>query len=335
MTQSMDSTGTLPPLILLVDDTLINLFGLVKVLKDNYRLKTATRGADALQIANAPEKPDLILLDVMMPDMDGYEACRLLKANPKTQMIPVIFITALTDSDNESMGLALGAADYITKPINMDIARHRIGNLLERERLRKEVEAYRDHLEELVQARTLALSLLKTHEAELERVAYFDALTGVANRRLLVDRLSQALAHAQRSGRSLAICYFDLDGFKSVNDQFGHDAGDQLLVEMTSRLQSILRAGDTLARLGGDEFALLLSDIERDKECQGILERILASIRAPLTIKNQSVSVSASIGVTLYPLDDAEPGTLLRHADEAMYQAKAAGKNRFNLYQPE
>ncbi|MEI6413881.1 MAG: GGDEF domain-containing protein, partial [Pseudomonadota bacterium] len=158
----------------------------------------------------------------------------------------------------------------------------------------------------------------------------------VPNRRLLVDRLSQALAHAKRSGRFLAVCYFDLDAFKPVNDQLGHDAGDQLLVEMTCRLQTLLRAGDTLARMGGDEFVLLLSDLEQDTECFDILERILANIRTPIIIKNQSfpvpVAVSASIGVTLYPHDDAEPGILLRHADEAMYQAKEAGKNCCHLW---
>ncbi len=332
MTNPTALMSTLPPLILLVDDTPLNLFGLIKALKSSYRLSTATNGADALQLANAPEKPDLILLDVMMPEMDGYETCRRLKADPKLQTIPVIFITALSDSDSESTGLALGAADYITKPINIDIARQRICNLLERERLHREVESYRDFLEELVEARTQALFNAQAHAANLEGIAYYDPLTGVPNRRLLIDRLSQAISHAHRSGRILAICYFDLDGFKPVNDQLGHDAGDQLLVEITCRLQTILRAGDTLARLGGDEFALLLGDIEQNKECYDILERILASIRTPLNIKNQSVSVSASLGVTLYPLDDSEPGNLLRHADQAMYQAKAAGKNQFYLY---
>ncbi|CAK0754570.1 diguanylate cyclase [Gammaproteobacteria bacterium] len=179
------------------------------------------------------------------------------------------------------------------------------------------------------------ISLIKAHEAELESIAYYDPLTGVPNRRLLVDRLSQSMAHAQRSGRLLAICYFDLDGFKPVNDHLGHDAGDQLLVEITCRLQNLLRAGDTLARVGGDEFALLLGNLEQDTKCFDILERVLASIKMPVSIKNQSVSVSASIGVTLFPGDNVDAGNLLHHADEAMYQAKKAGKNRFNFFNSE
>ncbi|MEI6413320.1 MAG: diguanylate cyclase [Pseudomonadota bacterium] len=172
----------------------------------------------------------------------------------------------------------------------------------------------------------------KVHVAEMERIAFFDPLTGVPNRRLLLDRLSQALAHTQRSERLLAVCYLDLDGFKPVNDQFGHDAGDQLLVEIAARLQSMLRAGDTLARLGGDEFVLLLGGLESNDDCYNALERVLEAIARPMTISGQPVSVSASIGVTLCPCDAADTGTLLRHADQAMYQAKELGRNRFYLY---
>ncbi|CAK0775308.1 diguanylate cyclase [Gammaproteobacteria bacterium] len=317
--------------ILVIDDMPANLRTLGAALTGEFDLQFATSGAIGLTLAGQ-SPPDLILLDVMMPDMDGFETCRQLKADPQLRAIPVVFVTALTDDDSEVAGLALGAADYLTKPVSVEIARHRICNLLEREQLRKEVEAYRDYLEELVEARTQAMTLAQARAANLEGIAYYDPLTGVPNRRLLLDRLSQSIAQAQRSERLLAICYFDLDGFKPVNDHLGHDAGDQLLVEMSSRLQSMLRAGDTLARVGGDEFALLLGNIKQANECCDMLERILASIRAPVIIKNQTVSVSASIGVTLYPLDDAESGSLLRHADEAMYQAKAAGKNRYVVY---
>jgi len=298
--------------ILIIDDIPANLRTLGTVLAKEFKLQIATSGAMGLDLAGQ-SPPDLILLDVMMPEMNGYETCRRLKDDPQLRKIPVIFVTALADDEDESTGLALGAADYITKPVRVEIARQRIRNLLEREDLRKEVEVYRDNL---------------------EQIAYYDPLTGVPNRRLLVDRLSQSMAHAQRSGRPLAICYFDLDGFKLVNDQLGHDAGDQLLMEITCRLQNLLRAGDTLARLGGDEFALLLGNLERDTECFDILERVLACIRTPVSIKNQSVSVSASIGVTLYPRDSTEAGNLLLHADQAMYQAKEAGKNCYCFHQP-
>jgi hypothetical protein len=150
------------PLILIVDDTPTNIHVLNEALHADYRIKVATSGATALAIANNPEsRPDLILLDIMMPEMDGYEVCRRLKKTPETQSIPVIFVTAKTDETDEEFGLRLGAADYLTKPIKASIVRQRISNLLEREHLRREVEAHRDHLEELVAARTTALSIAK------------------------------------------------------------------------------------------------------------------------------------------------------------------------------
>ncbi|MDO8925728.1 MAG: PAS domain S-box protein [Sideroxyarcus sp.] len=172
----------------------------------------------------------------------------------------------------------------------------------------------------------------KDHEAELSRVANFDALTGVPNRRLLADRLGQAILHAQRSGKMLAVCYIDLDGFKEVNDRFGHEVGDQLLVDITRRLQEVLRAGDTLARLGGDEFVLLFNDLEETNECFQILDRVMETIATPMRSGSQQVGVSASIGVTFYPADDEDGDTLMRHADQAMYIAKQTGKNHYHQY---
>jgi diguanylate cyclase (GGDEF)-like protein/PAS domain S-box-containing protein len=178
------------------------------------------------------------------------------------------------------------------------------------------------------------ISYLKEHEAELSRVANYDALTGVPNRRLLADRLRQAIARAQRSGRMIAVCYIDLDGFKRVNDQYGHEAGDQLLVNITIRLQESLRAGDTLARLGGDEFVVLFNDLAREQECLQVLDRILSIVAMPIVINTHEIVISASIGVTFYPSDNEDGDTLLRHADQAMYVAKQTGKNRYHLYDP-
>ncbi len=179
------------------------------------------------------------------------------------------------------------------------------------------------------------ISRLKAHEAELDRIAHYDTLTGVPNRRLLADRLAQAIARTGRSESSLAVCYLDLDGFKQVNDEYGHHAGDQLLIGVTEHLKKILRAEDTLARLGGDEFVLLLSDIDSPEECSVILERVLAATGSPVQMDGHTVSISASIGVSLYPQDHADADTLLRHADQAMYLAKNAGKNCFHLFDPE
>jgi len=176
------------------------------------------------------------------------------------------------------------------------------------------------------------ISYLKAHEAELSQVAYYDALTGIPNRRLLADRMVQAIAQAQRSGRMLFVCYLDLDGFKQVNDRCGHEAGDQLLVEVSRRLQEALRAGDTLARLGGDEFVVLFNDLAGERECGQILDRILEIIALPIVIGSHEVTVSASIGVSFHTSANEDGDTLLRQADQAMYVVKQTGKNRYHLY---
>jgi len=178
------------------------------------------------------------------------------------------------------------------------------------------------------------ISLLKAHEEELYRIAHFDLLTGVPNRRLLLDRLGQALARTRRSGRSVAVCYLDLDGFKVVNDQFGHAGGDKLLVEMTQRLRKVMRTDDTLGRLGGDEFVLLLTDLTGPQESELALDRVLEVIREPVEIDGKPVVVSASVGVTVYPTDDSDADVLLRHADQAMYLAKETGKNSYHFFDP-
>jgi len=154
------------------------------------------------------------------------------------------------------------------------------------------------------------------------------------NRRLLSDRLQQALIRTERSGKLCAVCFLDLDGFKTVNDVYGHAVGDDVLVGVTEHLKSVLRADDTLARLGGDEFVLVAAVASPD-ECTLILDRVLQVTRQPVSAGGQLISLSASVGASLYPADNADPDTLLRHADQAMYQAKQAGKNRYQLFDPE
>ncbi len=176
------------------------------------------------------------------------------------------------------------------------------------------------------------ITVIKQHEEDLDRIAHYDVLTSVPNRRLLRDRLEQAIARARRLGNNLAVCYLDLDGFKPINDQFGHEGGDRMLVEIARRLQSMLRADDTVARLGGDEFVLLWHDVGEETDCVQALERVLAKVSEPMMLGGEPVSVSASIGVTLYPDDNVDADNLLRHADHAMYSAKQLGKNRFQMF---
>jgi len=179
------------------------------------------------------------------------------------------------------------------------------------------------------------LTQIKAHEAELDHVAHYDPLTGSPNRRLLTQRLEQAIEHAQRSHDTLAVCLLDLDGFKLINDRHGQLIGDQMLIGVAENLKLVLRDDDTLARLGGDEFVLLLSNLTSTDEIALILDHVQTAIAKPVSIGGELLSVSASIGVSLYPQDNSAPDALLRHADQAMLLAKAAGKNRYQLFDPE
>jgi len=175
----------------------------------------------------------------------------------------------------------------------------------------------------------------KTQQESLKQMAHYDVLTQLPNRVLLTDRFTQALAHSKRHENILAVCFLDLDDFKPVNDLHGHKAGDELLIEVAKRIKSTIREEDTVSRQGGDEFVLLLGDIESFSQCEHTLKRIIESLSQPYHIAGQSISISASIGITLYPLDNSDFDTLMRHADQAMYQAKLAGKSRYHLFSAE
>ncbi len=179
------------------------------------------------------------------------------------------------------------------------------------------------------------ITVYKLHQKQLEHIAHFDVLTDVPNRVLLGDRLKQATSQARREQKMLAVCYLDLDGFKPINDTLGHEAGDQVLVLIAKRIQQTIRVSDTVARMGGDEFVVLLMGMDKIEECLQSINRLLESIAKPIQIQNQHFSVTASIGVTLFPNDDADQDTLLRPADQAMYIAKQLGKNRYSLYDPD
>jgi len=183
------------------------------------------------------------------------------------------------------------------------------------------------------------ITQIKEHQKQLEHIAHYDQLTDLPNRLLFADRLSQAMHACERRKRSLSVIYLDLDGFKAVNDTFGHDAGDTLLVTLSQRMKSALREGDSLARFGGDEFVAVLVDLEHPQDCLPVLERLLQAACTPVQMEYKGapveLSVSASIGATSYPQDAADADQLMRHADQAMYMAKQAGKNRYHLFDVE
>lgn len=328
------------PKILAIDDTPANLMALGVLMANEIDLRVANSGADGLALA-AQIQPDLILLDVMMPDMDGYETCRRLKADPQLRHVPVIFLTALANEDAECEGLGLGAADYITKPIKLSVARHRICNLLERENLRREVTTQRDALQCMV-------GDLEKASTQLHQLAFFDPLTQLPNRRLMRDRLQIAFAASKRSGHHAALMFLDLDNFKPLNDVHGHAAGDVLLQEAANRLTSCVRQTDTVARFGGDEFVVVLGDLhlQYHTACTlalGIAEKIKNSLSAPyqLSVPNEQSgpalvnhACTASIGVAVFKAAAITENDALKFADAAMYQAKEAGRNQIFLYAP-
>ena len=174
----------------------------------------------------------------------------------------------------------------------------------------------------------------KEHEKQLHHIAHFDALTELPNRLLLADRLQQGMLHADRQGDYLAVIYVDLDGFKEINDQYGHEVGDKLLVEMALRMKQVLRNSDTISRLGGDEFVAVFTDLPDTESCTPLLERLLKSISMGVNIDESVLHVTASIGVVFYPAEGVEPDTLLRQADQAMYQAKLKSKNCYHIFDP-
>ena len=197
-------------------------------------------------------------------------------------------------------------------------------SLIEIQSVGRDVTAIRDSQNELLQA-----------YEKLERIAHYDVLTNLPNRVLLADRLSHAMVQCQRRGEVLAVAYLDLDGFKAVNDTHGHSVGDELLIAVSEYMKEALRGGDTLARIGGDEFIAIMVDLEKVEESDLVLERLLRATAQPVTLGDVVMQVSVSIGVTFYPQDGADADQLIRHADQAMYVAKRAGKNRYHVFDVE
>ena len=175
----------------------------------------------------------------------------------------------------------------------------------------------------------------KRQKKALETLAHYDTLTQLPNRNLYADHFLQAVALSRITNTQLAICYLDLDNFKPINDQFGHAVGDQLLIQVAKRLQDNVKKTDTVSRQGGDEFVLLLGSFKEFSDCEKTIHRIHDALSKPFTINNRNHFISVSTGITVYPKDTGDIDTLLRHADNAMYQSKIAGKNRFSVFNPE
>lgn len=315
------------PTLLLVDDVPENLHELLEALKTEYRIQVARSGVKALEMLQGTTTPDLILLDIMMPGIDGYEVCRRIKATHVGNRIPVIFVTVVETTQDKVRGFELGGADYITKPFDIDEVRARIRTHLELARLRI-------FLENLVSQRT---ALLEVSEEKYRILAHRDPLTGLPNRVLFAEMLSRAISHADRNQGQFALVEIDLDKFTIINESLGHNIGDQLLFEVGKRLLSLLPNNETISHIGGDEFAVIL-DGQIDNGGMPIdltAQRIIDSLTQPFELGGRNVYVGASIGIALYPADGNDLETLRSCALAARHQAKQLGGGILHFFSPE
>ena len=294
--------------ILVVDDMPTNIDILAGLLDDRYKVKAARTGAKALEIVHSGNPPDLILLDVVMPGMSGYEVCEALKADPDTATIPVIFVTSLNDEEDEEKGLKLGAVDYITKPFRAAIVLARIEN----------------HLK------------LKSYQDLLRRQSNLDGLTGLPNRRAFDDLLGQEWRRGARLRSPLSLILLDIDHFKQYNDHYGHLAGDECLRLVGRDLASVGRSMDFVGRYGGEEFVCILPHTD-SSGAQKVAERLQDKINElGITHEHSSAAehVTISMGVaTILPNLKVSPEQLILSADKMLYRAKDEGRNCFKSVQ--
>jgi diguanylate cyclase (GGDEF)-like protein len=314
-----------PQTLLLIDDNATNLGVLTGYLKgQGFQLMVARNGKDGLERARLGH-PDLILLDVMMPDMDGFETCRRLKADPATQEIGVIFITALQSVEDKVKGFAAGGVDYISKPLQAEEVLARVSTHLK-------LQAQKHLLQEQNRLLELEITERKRIEAELERLATTDPLTGLYNRRHFFTVAEAEFKKAQRYERLLSAIMLDIDHFKKINDTYGHAVGDQALIFLAQHLRACMRAVDVVARYGGEEFVILLPETPAETAYQQVAERIRVQLEQAVMPLPEGgdlkFTVSLGIADNARPAPDATFEHLLKMADEALYVAKDSGRNQ-------
>ena len=302
--------------ILIVDDQAANVLLLEQMLAGaGYSDVRSTMNPVEVCALHQTHRFDLILLDLQMPGMDGFEVMKGLSAIEIGGYAPILAITV--QANHQLRALASGAKDFISKPYDLVEVKTRIHNMLE---LR------------------LLYRRLKASNLELASLALHDALTGLANRRLLMDRLQHAASASSRTGDHCTLMFLDIDHFKQLNDSLGHDAGDLLLKQVAARLLACVREGDTVARVGGDEFVVLLERLstvsrEADSQARGVSNKILDSFASPFRLGEFCYTSSPSIGVVVFKGDDEPIEELLKKADTAMYDAKKASRNSARFFE--
>jgi len=318
--------------ILIVDDTPENLTVLRSILaKEGFRVRPALNGDLALKAVQA-ELPDLILLDIMMPEMDGYEVCRQLKSDPKTSDIPVLFISALDGTADKVKGFQYGGVDYITKPFQHEDVLSRVQTHLSLRSMQKELQEKNMLLMNEIGVRKRTEKALENANLTLKKMASLDGLTLIANRRHFDKIIWHEWRRMAREKKQLAVILCDIDHFKKYNDTYGHVQGDQCLKQVARCIsRAVNRPADLAARYGGEEFAVLLPDTDR-QGAERIALKILQAVgelQIPHSQSETSPYVSLSIGVSLrVPIHSSSPEHLVEDADTALYKAKELGRNR-------
>ena len=295
--------------VLIVDDHETDVLLLEGMLRGaGYVSITSTM--DPVEVCELHRKNhyDLILLDLQMPGMDGFQVMESLKENESDDYLPVLAVTA--QPAHKLRALQVGAKDFVSKPFDLAEVLMRVHNMLEVRLLHESA---------------------RNHGRMLESLALNDPLTGLANRRLLTDRMSMALVHARRNKSAMAVVYLDLDGFKQINDTLGHGVGDVLLKIVAGRLVATVREEDTVARLGGDEFIIVLWHVSGTDVAATVALKVIEALSQPYDIEGHTVSITTSAGVGVYPVHGEDADTLMKSADLALYEAKRAGKNAYRI----
>lgn len=324
----------LAPLILIVDDSPFNLSVLEKLIQDNnMEAAIEQSGKDALKFIER-RVPDLVLLDLMMPEMDGYTVCEKMKQYPFMRNVPIIFLTALSDIEYVLKGFSLGGVDYISKPFREYEVYARIKTHLDQKKLIEELEQSN---EDLIKANmklkraneviSVKNGLLNDMMDKLESAAKIDILTGLYNRRYMMDRIQYEVLRHKRYNNPLSFIIADIDNFKQFNDVYGHDCGDQVLTSVSKKMKESLREQDSIGRWGGEEFMIVLPETDMDGAMK-VGEKLRSTIESTnFEYEEQTLKVTLTFGVSIFFMEWGVDETIKR-ADEALRIGKAFGKNR-------
>jgi diguanylate cyclase (GGDEF)-like protein len=348
-----DDNTSVRPRLLIVDDISDNRTILTRRFqRRGFDVVEAECGLTAIELIHK-ESFDLVLLDVMMPGMDGIETLKRIRSQNSASALPVIMVTAKSESTNIVDALELGANDYVTKPVDFAVALARVNTQISRKRAvervalaNEELRKVNEDLERRVEERTSRLidanQRLKVEIADREEsqarsqyLAYHDSLTGLGNRLLFKEQLEEALRDVSVASHPLAVLFLDLDGFKAVNDTLGHSIGDLLLKSVATKLRDILPRTDRIARLGGDEFAILQISAAQPGSSIALAEKIIEVVGQPNSIDGHDVTVGASVGIAVARPGDMNTENFLKSADLAMYSAKSDGRGTYRMFDPE